>query len=226
MSLRLYYHPLASFCHKVLIALYEGDTHFEKVFVDLGDPASSAPLFALWPLGKFPVIHDTARGQVVPETTVIIEYLDEHYPGAARMIPGDSDARMQARLWDRFFDHYVGEYMQAIVAERLRPEGSKDAFGAERARQALRKSYAILEARAGQQEWAAGAQFSMADCAAAPVLFFSSVLEPIDGYPQLAAYYARLMARPSVARVIEEAKPWLKLFPFKDDLPAHLRPKD
>lgn len=227
MSLKLYYHPLASFCHEVLIALYEGGTPFEKVFIDLGDPASSARLKALWPLGKFPVLHDTARGQVVPETTVIIEYLDEHYAGATRMLPLESDARTQARIWDRFFDHYIGEPMQAIVAERMRPADSKDPYGAAQSRAALHRSYAILEARAGQQEWAAGAQFGMADCAAAPGLFYASVLEPIEGrYPMLAAYYARLMARPSVARVIEESKPYFRFFPFKEDLPAHLRPRD
>ena len=137
MSLTLYYHPLASFCWKVLIALYENDTPFKPHLVDLGDPASSAAFKAIWPIGKFPVLRDDARDRTIPETSIIIEYLAQYYPGGTELVPADADVARQTRLWDRFYDLYVSEPMQKVVGDRIRPVGTKDPFGVEAAKTTL-----------------------------------------------------------------------------------------
>lgn len=137
MSLRLYFHPLASFCHKALIALYERDIPFEPVIVDLADEASRAAFKAVWPMAKMPVLRDEGRGHTIAESTVIIEYLDAHYLDGTRFVPEDVDRAWQTRMWDRFYDFYVQEPMQKIVTDRLRPEGQRDAYGVERARAQL-----------------------------------------------------------------------------------------
>src|SRR5476649_2465085 len=134
MTLRLHYHPLSSFCWKVLVALYENDTPFEPVLVDLSKQADRDACYKLWPIGKFPVIEDTARDRMVPESNIIIEYLDQHYPGKTKFIPADPDKARQTRMRDRFFDLYVQTPMQKIVGDRLRPGGQKDALGVEQAR--------------------------------------------------------------------------------------------
>uniref|UniRef100_UPI0018DE7CFD glutathione S-transferase family protein n=1 Tax=Mesorhizobium xinjiangense TaxID=2678685 RepID=UPI0018DE7CFD len=126
MNLEYYYHPLASFCHKALIALYEKETPFEPVIVDLMDEASAARFKAVWPMGKMPALCDTARGRIVAESTIVIEYLDLQYPAAIRLLPVDLELALQARFWDRFYDHYVQHPMQKIVTDRLRPEGDRD----------------------------------------------------------------------------------------------------
>ena len=138
--LKLYFHPLASFCQKVLVALYEKGAEFEPVFVDLGDPASSAELRRLWPVGKFPLLHDLARGRAIPESSIIIEYLDRHYPGRTRFIPEQADRALQTRLRDRFYDLYLHLPMQKIVGDRLRPADKKDPHGVAEARAQLRMS--------------------------------------------------------------------------------------
>ena len=145
MSLILYYHPLASYCHKVLIPLYENGTPFEPRIVDLSDAESSAELLAAWPVGKFPVIKDTARDVIVPETSIIIEYLDQFHPGATRFIPADPDAARAVRLWDRFFDLYVSTPMQKVVGDRLRAQDTTDDFGVIEARVNLDGAYDMLE---------------------------------------------------------------------------------
>lgn len=145
MELKLYFHPLASFCHKVLIALYEGAIPFEPVIVDLGDPQSSASFRAVWSMARMPVLRDEARARTVAESTVIVEYLDAFYPGATRFLPADPDRAWQARMWDRFYDHYVQEPMQKIVTDRLRPEGKYDSYGVELARAQLHEAYAVIE---------------------------------------------------------------------------------
>lgn len=214
MALHLHFHPLASFCHKVLIALYENDTAFTPHIVDLGDPASRAAFEALWPMAKMPVLHDDARGETVPESTIIIEYLAQHHPGAVPLLPADPDLAREVRLWDRLSDHYVHHPMQKIVTDRLRPAGQNDASGVEAARAMLRQAYAMLDARLATRRWAVGESFSMADCATAPALFYAAKVEPFDtGQPHLAAYFDRLMTRPSYVRVLEEAEPYFKLFP-------------
>jgi glutathione S-transferase len=221
VSLILYYHPLASFCHKVLIPLYENGTEFEPRHVDLSSEESSAELRAAWPVGKFPVIKDVTRNVIVPETTIIIEYLDQFHPGEIRFISDDPDAAREIRLWDRFFDLYVATPMQKIVAERLRPADMTDDYGVIEARNNLETAYEMLEKQLASGQWAAGADFSMADCSAAPALFYAECVHPFtSNYPALAAYFDRLMIRPSVARVIEEARPYFQYFPFNEAIPA------
>ena len=214
MSLTLHFHPLASYCHKVLIALYENDVSFTPNRVDLSSESERAALLKLWPIGKFPVLRDDARSQTVPESTVIIEYLDRYYPGRTRFIPLDFDAAWQTRLRDRFYDLYVHEPMQKIVGDRLRPEGSKDPHGVEEAKARLRTAYGMIDRQMAMQTWAMGETFGLADCAAAPALFYANEVMPFgEGCGNLAAYFGRLKARPSYARVLEEAEPYFAMFP-------------
>ncbi|MER8951581.1 glutathione S-transferase family protein [Mesorhizobium sp. M0833] len=217
MSLIMHLHPLASFCWKPLIALYENGTPFTSVVVDLGNEQSRAAFLKLWPLGKMPVLRDEALDRTVPESTIVIEYLNAYYPGPVELIPADFDLARQTRLADRFYDFYVQEPMQKIVGDRLRPEGKTDPFGVEQARTQLRSSYAIIEQDMQSRTWAVGASFTMADCAAAPALFYANKVEPFgDEYPAVRRYHDRLLQRPSVARVIEEAQPYFKLFPYNN----------
>ena len=214
MSLTLHYHPLASFCWKALIALYENGVPFTPKLVDLGNPAERAALLKLWPIGKFPVLQDDARGEIVPESSIVIEYLDRHYPGSARLIPADDGRALQTRLRDRFYDLYVHLPMQKIMLDRFRPDGKQDPYGVEEARAQLRTSYAMIEQQMATNEWAAGDDFSLADCAAAPSLFYGSMAEPFgDGQQNLAAYLERLKRRPSFARVLKEAEPYFNMVP-------------
>lgn len=214
MSLTLHLHPLASYCHKVLIALYENGTPFAPRLVDLGDAAERAAFLKLTPLGKMPVLRDDARDRTLPETSIIIEYLDTWYPGPVRMIPTEPELALRTRLLDRFFDLYVQDPMQKIVGDALRPEGKHDPHGVELARAALRSAYAILERELDGKAWALGDVFTLADCAAAPALFYADKVVAIgEDHPNTAAYLARLMARPSFARVLDEAKPYFHMFP-------------
>jgi glutathione S-transferase len=216
MSLKLYFHPLASFCHKALIALYENGTRFEPIIVDLGDAASRAAFQAVWPMAKMPVLRDEARDRTVAESTIVIEYLDAHYPGATRFVAADTDLAWQTRMWDRFHDHYVQEPMQRIVGDRLRPAGRNDPHGVEQAQAQLHQAYAVLERQMDGKTWALGDAFSLADCAAAPALFYADTVAPFGAtHTNLAAYLNRLMARPSFARVLEEAEPYFGLFPLE-----------
>ena len=225
-ELTLYYHPLAAYCWKVLIALYEAETPFKGEMLN-GRPADDATFTALWPIGKMPVLHDVARGQVVPETSIIIDYLDQHYPGPAPMIPADPEAAREARLWDRIFDLYVSTPMQKRVSDRLRSDGQKDPAGVTDADAALDTAYALLEARMAQRTWAAGEAFTLADCAALPALFYAEAVHPFSPeHPALAAYLDRLVARPSVRRVLAEAQPWLQYFPFHAALNPRFAPTD
>jgi glutathione S-transferase len=218
VALTLYYHPLASFCWKVLIALYENDIPFTPAMVDLGNPSERARLLELWPLGKFPVLADGARNQVVPESSIIIEYLDQHYPGRTRLIPAEGDLARQTRFRDRFYDHYVHLPMQKIVGDRLRAEGRKDPHGVEEARAQLKASYAMIDAQmASTGPWAAGPDFTLADCAALPALFYGNMVESFAGtHDNLTGYFERLKARPSVARTIDEATPYFAMVPRED----------
>ena len=213
MSLTLHLHPLSSFCWKALIALYENDTPFSANKVDLGNPAEREALLKLSPIGRFPVLEDTARKEVVPESTVIIEYLDRHYPGRIRFIPADPQAALETRLRDRFLDLYLHLQMQKVVGDRLRPAGAKDPHGVEQAKGQIRKSYDIFESQLGGSEWAMGAAFGLADCAAAPPLFYCSQIEPFGERRKLGAYFERLKSRPSFARVLKEAEPYFAMFP-------------
>jgi glutathione S-transferase len=214
MSLKLYYHPLASFCWKALIALYETGTHFEPIIVDLGDATSRAAFLKVWPMGKFPVIRDEATGRTIPESTIIIEYLAEHHPGDTQLVPADTDLAREVRLLDRFHDFYVQEPMQKIVGDRLRPADQKDPYGVAQAAAQLATSYGIIDREMATRTWATGDAFTMADCAAAPALFYANKVVPFgDDHRNVAAYLSRLTQRPSFARVIAEAQPYFKLFP-------------
>ena len=217
MSLKLYYHPLSSFCHKALIALYENAIPFEPVLVDLGDEKSSAALRSLWPIGKFPVLRDEARRHTVAEATVIVEYLDAFYPGARRLVPADPQLAWQARLWDRFYDLYVHMQMQKIVGDRLRPADARDPFGVEQAKAMVRKCYTMIDEMMAGRTWAMGDDYGLVDCAASPPLFYANCVMPIDGATRnLSAYFDRLMARPSYARALKEAEPYFNLFPMDE----------
>lgn len=214
MSLRFFFHPLASYCQKVLIALYENGTPFEPRMVDLGNEASRAAFLALWPIGKMPVLRDEARDRTVPESSIIIEYLAQHHPGPTALIPADPDLALQTRLADRFYDLYVHDPMQRIVGDKLRPAGKADPHGVEAARAQLRTSYDMIDRDMAAKSWAMGEAFTLADCAAAPPLFFANKLLPFGGsHGHLAAYFERLSGRPSVARTFREAEPFLKFFP-------------
>lgn len=214
MSLTLYFHPLSSFCHKALIALYENATPFTPHSVDLGDEKSTAPLKALWPIGTFPVLHDEARRVTAPEATIIIEYLAQHYPGPVALIPADPDRARETRLKDRFFDNYIHVLMQKCMGDRLRPKGKEDPVGVEDAKARIRVALGMLERNMETSTWAMGEEFGMADCAAAPSLFYTGMVIPLAAtYPNTAAYLDRLKARPSYARALKEAEPYFELIP-------------
>jgi glutathione S-transferase len=217
MSLTLYYHPLASFCWKALIALYENDTPFQPLIVDLADAASRADFLKIWPLGQFPVLRDEARGETVPESSIIIEYLARHYPGKIELVPRDADRAREARLHDRFYDFHVQVPMQKIVTDRLRPPGKNDPFGVDAARAQLRTAYEMIAVDMTRKDWALGDAFSLADCAAAPALFYADKVVPFRAtHENIGKYLDRLMRRPSFARTIKEAEPYFKHFPIKE----------
>ena len=167
----------------------------------------------LWPIGKFPVLRDDATDRTVPESSIIIEYLDNHYPGPTRFIPLDEKQALQTRLRDRFYDLYVHEPMQKIVGDRMRPPGSKDPHGVEDARARLRTCYGLIDQEMARRTWAMGDSFGLADCAAAPALFYANEVLPFEGHANLAAYFSRLKGRPSYARVLKEAEPYFAMFP-------------
>jgi glutathione S-transferase len=210
MSLTLYAHPFAAYCWKALIALYENGTPFTYRVIE--DAAGLAELESLWPLKKFPVLKDDAASII--ESSIIIEHLMLHHPGTTRLIPSDVDAALKVRFMDRFFDNYVMTPMQTLVSDRMRAEGERDAKGVADAQSLLNTAYGWLEKQLPHQGWAAGSSFSLADCAAAPALFYADWVHPIGNrFPNVCAYRARLLARPSIARTVDEARPYRKLFP-------------
>lgn len=216
MTLQLFAHPFSSYCWKVLIPLYENDTPFDYRHIE--HEGVFAELAALWPIGKFPVLRD--GGKTIVETSAIIEHLQIHHPGPVQLIPGDPDQAIEVRMLDRIFDNYVMNAMQPLVNNAIRPEEKRDAFVAEGVHAMLDKSYAWLDARMAQREqdgreWAAADRFSLADCAAAPSLFYADWAYPIpEQFAHLKAYRARLLARPSVARAVDEARPYRSYFPL------------
>lgn len=207
----LYAHPFSSYCQKVLIALHENDTSFEYRMLD--SPASMQELEALWPLRRFPVLVDGER--TIVEATTIIEYLGLYHPGRVRLIPDDPRRALDVRMMDRCFDNYVSTPVQTVVFERLRPDGARDPHGVAQAHAMLDTAYAWLDRTMAGREWAAGDAFSLADCAAAPALFYADWTHPIgETYPNVVAYRKRLLARPSFARAVEAARPYRPLFPL------------
>ncbi|WP_332680984.1 glutathione S-transferase family protein [Bosea sp. (in: a-proteobacteria)] len=214
MALTLYFHPLSGFCQKVLVALYENETPFTPQLVDFGDPVQRADFLKLWPIGKFPLLRDDRLGKLVPETSLIIEHLALHYPGPVALLPRDPVAALEVRRLDRLLDLYVAIPMQKVVLDRLRPEGGHDPAGVAEARELLACTYAVLEAELDGRQWLAGDDFTLADCSAAPALFYGErALSFQAGYPRLAAYFERLRTRPSYARALREAEPYFHFFP-------------
>jgi len=212
----LHYHPLSSYCWKVLVALYETETPFVGNVVDLGDAAQREALLRLWPFGKFPVITD--EGQVVAESTTILEHLAAHHPRCAALFPPDRAARLEARRMDRVFDLYVHDPMQRLADDRIRAEDARDPLGAPRARATLATAYAMLERTLQGRPYAAGETFTIADCAAAPALHYANRMVPLgEAHPHVRAYLTRLEARPTFARVLAEAAPFDHMFPKERD---------
>ncbi len=213
MSLTLYYHPLSSFCQKVLVALYENATPFTGRIVNLMDPAERAAFQRVWPIGKFPVLRDEARGLTVPESSAIIAYLAEHYPGPTKLIPA-GDGAWRLYLWDRIHDLYLNTNIGKMVTDKLRPEGKNDPLGVDQAREQLAVALGIVDREMADRTWALGDAFTMADCAAAPSLLYADMLMPFaDTHRNAAAYLERLSKRPSFARVLSEAKPYFAMMP-------------
>jgi glutathione S-transferase len=208
--MQLYAHPFSSYSQKVLIALYENATPFD--YRNLEEPAANAELASLSPLKRFPVLVD--EGNTILETSAIIEYLQLHYPGSLCFIP-EGDTGVTVRMFDRIFDNYVMTPMQKIVSNQLRPEADRDSYGVAEARGVLDRIYAWLEERLEGDAWIAGENFTLADCAAAPSLFYADWAHEIaPAHTKLRAYRARLLGRPSVVRAIEEARPYRKYFPL------------
>ncbi len=211
MSLTLYSHPFSSYCQKVLIALWENEISF--TYRHLEEPGAAEERAALWPLGRFPVLVD--EGRTIVESSIIIEHLALHHAGAVKLLPEDRNAALEVRFMDRFFDNYVMTAMQVPVFEALRAEGGRKEAAMAEARQALDTAYAWLETRLSGRTWAVGESFTMADCAAAPSLFYADWVHQIGAqFPTLRAYRSRLLARPSFARAVEEARPYRHYFPL------------
>lgn len=220
MSLTLYYHPLSSYCHKVLIALYESGTAFDKRIINLGDASDRAELEAMWPFTKFPVIRDHVRAQNVAESSIIIEYLDQYFPGTAPMIPYDRTQALDVRRWDRVCDLYVQGPLQAIVSDRIHQTNGDIS----KARATLTTAYALIDCHVAGREWISSAGFSLADCSAAPALFYAHTLVPFPATClHLQAYFERLVARPSIRQALDEIKPYFSMYPFADAVPARFR---
>ena len=212
MSLTLYSHPFSSYAQKVLIALWENETPF--TYRNLEEQSAEEERAALWLLGRFPVLAD--EGRTIAESSVIIEHLDLHHPGAVRFLPDDRDAALEVRFMDRFFDNFVMTPMQKSVGEALRgAQADRQEEVLSEARRALDAAYGWLEGRLSGRTWAAGETFTMADCAAAPSLFFADWVHPIGAdFPRVRQYRSRLLKRPSFARAVEEARPYRPYFPL------------
>jgi glutathione S-transferase len=213
MTLKLYAHPFSSYCQKALIALYENDTPFEYRRLSNDDPSAMTELASLWPMKRFPVLVD--EGRVVTEASIIIEYLGLFHPGPVQLLPADPRAALEVRNMDRFFDNYISTPQQKIVGDSLRAEGERDACGVAQARAQLDTAYGWLDNVMKDREWAAGDRFSLADCGAAPFLFYADWTHRIDpSFEHVIAYRKRLLARPSFARAVDEARPYRPLFPL------------
>jgi glutathione S-transferase len=212
MTLQLFGHPFSSYTQKALIALYETGAKFTQRVLGPDDPGTFAEFAKLSPIKKFPILVD--GGRVLLESSVIIEHLALHHPGRTILIPKDADRAIDVRMLDRFFDNYIMTPMQKIVADRLRPEGVRDAHGVQDAKSALTNAYAWLDDTLAQRTWAEGKDFGMADCAAAPALFYADWVHEIDAsFSRVRDYRQRLLARPSVVRAIDEARPYRSFFP-------------
>ena len=206
--LTIYGHPISSYTWKVLAALYENDTPFAFVTVDQN---TYADFIAKWPMGKFPILLD--RGRMITETSVIVEYLDAYYPGRTRLAPKDFDTALEVRRWDRAFDH-LNTTMSKIVVDNIRPEGQRDPYGVEEAKRIIGGIYTVIETQLGDRAFIVGDALTLADCSAAPSLWYAARNAPLDGaFPRIAAYLERLKAWPAFARAVKEAEPLFHLYP-------------
>ena len=213
MGLQLYAHPFSSYCQKVLIAFYENAIPFSLRLLDFQDADLIREFETLWPIKQMPALVDD--GRTIVESSVIIEYLALHHAGPIRLLPDDPKAALETRLMDRCFDNYVMTPMQRIVSDHLRPAGKRDEHTVTEARAQLDTAYRWLDARMADREWACGDDFSLADCAAAPALFYADWTHPIgDALNNVRAYRRRLLSRPSFARAVDEARPYRPLFPL------------
>ncbi len=218
MALTLHYHPLSSYCHKVLIALDELGLEAELRMVNLGDPAARAAYAELWPTAKIPLLVDA--GRVVPETSIQIEHLQLHHArDGRRLIPDDREAALDVRLWDRLFDLHVMTPMNVHTSNLLCPAERRDPVAVEEATGKLQMAYALIDRQLEGRTWITGEVFTLADCAAAPSLFYAiAYVPPAAGLQRLTGYFDRLMARPSVARAVDQARPWFQYFPGRAGL--------
>lgn len=213
IQLQLFSHPFSSYCQKVLIALYENATPFEYRMLSQEHPEVMQELAERWPLRRFPVLVDA--GRTVVEASIIIEHLAVFHPGPVALIPDDPALALEVRSLDRFFDNYISTPQQKIVFDAIRPADERDARGVREAREMLDTTYAWLDAHIAGREWAAGDRFTLADCAAAPSLFYADWSHPIDArFAHAIAYRKRLLARPSFARAVDEARPYRSYFPL------------
>jgi len=211
MTIEIFAHPFSSYCQKAFVALYENDTPFTLRMLE--EKENAEELARIWPINLFPVLREGER--VVFEATSIIEYLHVHHPGPVRLIPGDADAAVEVRMMDRFFDNYVMTPQGDIVFNCIREAKDRDPIGDDRARAMLDKSYAWLDERMKGREWAAGDSFSLADCAAAPSLFYADWTHEIGAqFANVRAYRERLNARPSFARAVDGGRPFRSYFPL------------
>lgn len=208
--LTLWGHPISSFTWKVLTALNENETPFDSVTVDQN---TYADFISKWPMGKFPILLDGDRNKMVTETSVIIEYLDAYYPGRTRFIPEATHDALEVRRWDRVFDH-LNTTMSKIVVDNIRPDGQRDPYGVEEAKRIIGGIYTVIEAQLAARDFIVGESFTMADCAAAPALWYASRNAPLNGgFPKVAAYLERLKQRPSFARAVKASEPLFHMYP-------------
>jgi glutathione S-transferase len=213
VTLQLFGHPFSSYTMKALIALYENETPFDFRILGPDHPENGAELARRWPVARFPVLVDGET--TVVETSAIIEHLAAFHPGPVKLIPADAKEAVPVRMLDRVFDSHVMGPMQAIVFDARRPEESRDPYGVSQARTALDTIYAWLEHALAERQWAAGDTFTLADAAAGPALFYADWVHPIGtGHTMLKAYRARLLARPSFARCVDDARPYRRFFPL------------
>jgi glutathione S-transferase len=212
MTLQFFAHPFSSYCQKVLIALYENGTPFTYRMLAPGEDENGAEFAKLSPMQRMPLLVD--KGRSVFESSIVIEYLELYHPGPVRLVPQDGDAALEVRKMDRVFDNYIMTPMQTIVFDFIRAPELRDAHGVARARAMLDRAYAWLDGLMAGRKWAAGDNFTLADCAAAPSLFYADWVHPIpEQFASLRAYRTRLLARPSFARAVDEGRPYRSYFP-------------
>jgi glutathione S-transferase len=213
MPLEIFAHPFSSYCQKVLIVLYENDTPFQLRMLGPDEPGNFEEFSKVWPIKRMPLLLDD--GRPVVESTIIIEYLQQHHPGPVRLIPENADEALESRFMDRFFDNYVMTPIMKCVADSMRPAGERDARGVQEAHALLDSAYAWLDSRMQDRRWAVGDAFTLADCGAAPFLFYADWTHRIPAsLAHVHAYRRRLLARPSVVRAVDDARPYRSLFPL------------